>query len=47
MNSPDIAVTLSGVTKSYGRNVAVRDLTLDVERGTLFAFLGPNGAGKC
>lgn len=46
MNNPNIAITLSGVTKSYGRTVAVRDLTLDVERGTLFAFLGPNGAGK-
>jgi ABC-2 type transport system ATP-binding protein len=46
VNGSETAITLSGVTKNYGRTVAVRDLTLDVERGTLFAFLGPNGAGK-
>jgi ABC-2 type transport system ATP-binding protein len=40
------AIVLSGVRKSYGRNVAVRDLTLALRRGELFAFLGPNGAGK-
>jgi ABC-2 type transport system ATP-binding protein len=34
------------VTKSYGPKVAVRDLTLHVPAGELFAFLGPNGAGK-
>ena len=31
---------------SYGRNLAVRGIDLDVERGEVFAFLGPNGAGK-
>ena len=42
----DAAILLTGVTKSYGRTVAVRDLTLEIPRGELFAFLGPNGAGK-
>lgn len=40
------AIALYGVRKTYGRQVAVADLTLEVRRGELFAFLGPNGAGK-
>jgi len=40
------AITLDGVHKSYGRHIAVRNLTLNVLAGELFAFLGPNGAGK-
>jgi ABC-2 type transport system ATP-binding protein len=41
-----IAISLLDVRKCFGRQVAVRDLTLRVARGELFAFLGPNGAGK-
>src|SRR6516162_4919757 len=39
-------IDLDHVTKSYGTKTAVRDLTLRIEPGELFAFLGPNGAGK-
>jgi ABC-2 type transport system ATP-binding protein len=35
-----------GVRKTYGRQVAVSNLALEIPRGELFAFLGPNGAGK-
>ncbi|MHC4697807.1 MAG: ABC transporter ATP-binding protein [Planctomycetota bacterium] len=42
----DLAIGLAGVSKSYGRTLAVRDLSLQIPRGELFAFLGPNGAGK-
>jgi branched-chain amino acid transport system ATP-binding protein len=35
-----------GVTKSFGSLVAVRDVSLAVERGELRAVIGPNGAGK-
>jgi ABC-2 type transport system ATP-binding protein len=35
-----------GLTKSYGRTVAVRDLTFTVRPGVVTGFLGPNGAGK-
>jgi ABC-2 type transport system ATP-binding protein len=44
--SSEPSIILSGVRKSYGRNVAVDDLSLEVRRGEIFAFLGPNGAGK-
>lgn len=40
------AVTVRGLSKSYGRLQAVRDLDLDVDDGEIFAILGPNGAGK-
>lgn len=44
----DHEVTLEavGVSKSYGGIHAVRDLTLQLRRGTVTALVGPNGAGK-
>ena len=39
-------IKLDQVTKSYGQKTAVKDLTLEIAAGELFAFLGPNGAGK-
>ncbi len=40
------AIELVSLHKSYGRRVALHDLTLRVEPGEVFGFLGPNGAGK-
>lgn len=34
------------LTKKFGDLVAVRDLELQIPKGTLFGFLGPNGSGK-
>ena len=34
------------LTKSYGKNRGVIDVSLDVRPGEVFGFLGPNGAGK-
>jgi ABC-2 type transport system ATP-binding protein len=42
----EVAVRIDGVTKSFGEKVAVRELTLTLYAGEVFAFLGPNGAGK-
>src|SRR6202021_3544203 len=39
-------VELDRVVKSYEQKVAVRDLSLRIEPGTMFGLLGPNGAGK-
>jgi ABC-2 type transport system ATP-binding protein len=35
-----------GLTKRYGKVLAVDDLTFEVRAGTITGFLGPNGAGK-
>lgn len=40
------ALTLDGLSKRYGDFQAVRDLSFQVEKGTICGFLGPNGAGK-
>src|ERR1700728_5399846 len=39
-------VEFDHVSKSYEQKVAVRDLNLRIEQGTMFGLLGPNGAGK-
>ncbi|CAL8981760.1 putative ABC transporter ATP-binding protein YbhF [Rhodoplanes serenus] len=42
----EIAIAVEGLTKSFGANVVVRDLTMQVRRGAIYGFLGPNGSGK-
>ncbi|NLH49580.1 MAG: ABC transporter ATP-binding protein [Myxococcales bacterium] len=39
-------IRTEGLTKNYGKLVAVDRLDLDVRPGEVFGFLGPNGAGK-
>ena len=39
-------IAASGLTKRYGDNVAVSDLSFQVRPGVVTGFLGPNGAGK-
>jgi ABC-2 type transport system ATP-binding protein len=42
----DPALSIFGLTKRFGRTVAVDDLRLSVPRGSFFGLVGPNGAGK-
>lgn len=42
----DRAILIRGLSKSYGRVQALRQLDLNVQRNEIFGFLGPNGAGK-
>src|SRR5512140_1865561 len=39
-------IKVEGLTKRYGRNVAVDNISFGVQKGQIVGFLGPNGAGK-
>ena len=41
-----LAIEARGMSKTFGKVQAVRDLDLDVPRGGIYGFLGPNGSGK-
>jgi ABC-2 type transport system ATP-binding protein len=43
---PAAAIRVRGLRKSYGSQVVLDGIDLDVPEGTVFALLGPNGAGK-
>ena len=43
---PRIAIQVAGLRKSYGEQVVLDGIDLEVAEGTVFALLGPNGAGK-
>jgi ABC-2 type transport system ATP-binding protein len=45
MTSPP-AIHVAAIRKTYGRTVAVDDVSFDVQPGEIFGLIGPNGAGK-
>jgi ABC-2 type transport system ATP-binding protein len=42
----DLAIDTVELVKTFGDNIAVKGLSLQVRQGEVFGFLGPNGAGK-
>ena len=45
-NDNELAIELDGLTKRFGKTLAVDDISLAVKRGSSFGLIGPNGAGK-
>ena len=39
-------IRTEGLTKYYGDFCALKDLTINIEKGQIFGYIGPNGAGK-
>ncbi|HEV2909676.1 MAG TPA: ABC transporter ATP-binding protein [Candidatus Eremiobacteraceae bacterium] len=46
MSDSGPAIVARGLTKRYGDQTVVRDLSFEIPRGSIFGFLGPNGSGK-
>jgi phospholipid/cholesterol/gamma-HCH transport system ATP-binding protein len=44
--SDDAAISLRGVTKSFGSHTVLQDVAFDVPRGQISALMGPSGTGK-
>jgi ABC-2 type transport system ATP-binding protein len=44
--TPDYAIDVQGLNKTFGDKHVVNDVSLQVKRGEIFGFLGPNGSGK-
>ena len=45
-SSPEVVVSIKNLQKSFGDNVVLRDVNLDVRRGEVVVVLGPSGSGK-
>jgi ABC-2 type transport system ATP-binding protein len=46
VNNSDIVIDVHHLTKKFDGRAVVRDLSMQVKRGTIYGFLGPNGSGK-
>ena len=46
MNGKQIVISASGLTMRFGSLVAVDNVDLEIQKGSIYGFLGPNGSGK-
>ncbi|MGC1826905.1 MAG: ABC transporter ATP-binding protein [Pseudolabrys sp.] len=46
MTAHDVVIDVNGLTKKFDGRAVVRNLSMQVKRGTIYGFLGPNGSGK-
>src|SRR4051812_37263356 len=44
--SGDVTLRMENLTKNFRGFTAVKNLTLEIQRGSIHALIGPNGAGK-
>lgn len=42
----DNTIVVKNLSKDYGDHKAVKEISFNIKKGTIFGFLGPNGAGK-
>jgi len=46
VHNGEVVIDVHGLTKTFDGRAVVRDLSMQVKRGTIYGFLGPNGSGK-
>lgn len=37
---------IENLTKSYDKNIVLKNVNLEIQEGSIFGLIGPNGAGK-
>ena len=45
-HTANVQIQVEGLTKYYGRTLAIQDVSFGVKKGEVLGFLGPNAAGK-
>src|SRR5687768_14626925 len=45
-SATELVISSRGLTKAFGKKVAVDHVDLDIPRANIYGFLGPNGSGK-